>query len=101
MKKVHRQLGDLVSVGPAMLRDFARLGIGCVGELARFDPDALYERLGRIAGQRPDVCVLDVLRAAVAQARHPRLPAEQCQWWWWSRKRQKVHLSRLRAGKRR
>jgi len=31
--------------------------------------------------------VLDVFRAAVAQARDPRLPAEQCQWWYWSRKR--------------
>ena len=30
---------------------------------------------------------IDVFRAAVAQARNPRLPAEQCQWWYWSRKR--------------
>lgn len=101
MKNLRRRLADLVSVGPALLRDFGRLGIGSVDELARFDPEALYERLGRIAGQRPDICVLDVFRAAVAQARNPRLPAEQCQWWWWSRKRQEVALPRSRAGRRR
>ena len=27
--------------------------------------------------------------AAVAQARDPQLPVEQCQWWYWSRKRKK------------
>jgi hypothetical protein len=34
-----------------------------------------------------DICCLDVFRAAVAQARNPHLPVEQCQWWYWSRKR--------------
>jgi hypothetical protein len=32
---------------------------------------------------------LDVFRAAVAQARNPQLPAEQCQWWYWSRLRKR------------
>jgi hypothetical protein len=29
----------------------------------------------------------------VAQARDPRLPAEQCQWWYWSRHRKRVERS--------
>jgi nucleotidyltransferase/DNA polymerase involved in DNA repair len=82
-----RQLADLISVGPAMLRDFERLGIRNIEELARQNPRPLYERLCRITGDRVDVCCLDVFSAAVAQARNPRLPAEQCQWWYWSRKR--------------
>jgi len=92
MKRDSRRLEDLVSVGPAMLRDFDRLGIGSVAELARLDPRALYERLARVTGQRPDICVLDVFRAAVAQARNHR---------WWKRRRFETRPSRSRAGRRR
>ena len=82
-----RQLGDLISIGPAMLRDFAQLKICSVAQLARQNPKRMYERLNRLSGQRQDPCVLDTFCAAVAQAKNPRLPAEQCQWWYWSRKR--------------
>ena len=82
-----RRLSDLASVGPAMLRDFERLGIRTVAELARRNPERLYEQLCAVTGHSQDICVLDVFRCAVAQARNPRLPAAQCQWWHWSRKR--------------
>lgn len=82
-----RELRDLISVGTAVLRDFDRLGIHSVTTLARQDPERMYRRLRRITGRDQDPCVLDTFRAAVAQARDPRLPAEQCQWWYWSRKR--------------
>lgn len=82
-----RQLADLISVGPAMLRDFELLGILSVSQLAKQKPERMYQRLNRAKGQRQDPCVLDTFCAAVAQARNPRLPAEQCQWWYWSRKR--------------
>jgi hypothetical protein len=87
-----RQLRDLISVGPAMLRDFDLLGVRSVADLARRNPEHLYRELGRRAKQYQDICVLDTFRAAVAQARDRRLPAEQCQWWWWSevRKANKV-----------
>ena len=88
----NRELGDLISIGPAMLRYFELLGIRSVAELARRNPQRMYERMERTTGQRQDPCVLDTFCAAVAQAKNPRLPAEQCQWWWWSRKR--------KAGKR-
>jgi hypothetical protein len=82
-----RQLGDLISIGPAMLRDFKLLGIASVAQLARQNPQRMYKRLSHVTGQRQDPCVLDVFCAAVAQAKNPRLPAEQCQWWYWSKKR--------------
>ena len=82
-----RQLRDLISIGPAMLRDFDLLGIRSVNQLAKQDPQKMYARLERLTGQHQDPCVLDTFQAAVAQARNPRLPAEQCQWWYWSRKR--------------
>ena len=82
-----RELGDLISIGPAMLRDFELLGIRSVAALARQNPRQMYEKMERATGQRQDPCVLDTFCAAVAQARNPRLGAEKCQWWWWSRKR--------------
>ncbi len=85
--KDSRALEDLVSIGPAMLKDFQRLGIRSVAQLARYTPEKLYEKLCRVTGQTHDICCLDVFSAAVAQARNPRLSAEQCQWWYWSRRR--------------
>ena len=82
-----RQLGDLISIGPAMLRDFELLGIHSVAQLARQNPQRLYEKLGRVARQHQDICVLDAFCAAIAQAKNPRLAAEKCQWWYWSKKR--------------
>ena len=89
MKNGRRELKDLISIGPAMLRDFGLLNIRSVEQLAKLDAKKLYTKLGRVARQHQDICVLDTFEAAVAQARNPRLPAEQCQWWWWSRKRKK------------
>ena len=82
-----RLLSDLVSIGPAMLRDFELLGVRSVAELARRNPRMLYEELCRATGQAQDLCVFDTFRAAVEQARNPRLPAAQRQWWYWSRRR--------------
>jgi hypothetical protein len=47
----------------------------------------MYRQLCRLTGRPQDICVEDVFSAAVAQARNPRLPAQQCVWWYWSRKR--------------
>jgi hypothetical protein len=82
-----RRFEDLISVGPAIRRDFELLGIRTMNRLARSNPQQMYQRLCRVTGQHQDICVLDVFRAAVAQARNPGLPAEQCVWWHWSRKR--------------
>ena len=87
MPKQERDLRDLVSVGPAIARDLAVLGIHSVKQLSRRNPEKLYERLGELTGQVQDICCLDVFRAAVEQARNPLLPVEQCQWWYWSRRR--------------
>jgi hypothetical protein len=82
-----RDLASLVSVGPKTLEDFEKLGVRNLAQLAREEPDDLYQRLCTITGQRQDPCVLDVFSAAVAQARNPELSPEQRQWWYWSRQR--------------
>ena len=89
MAKNTRQLADLISIGPAMLRDFEMLGIRNMKQLARQNPQRMYEKMERATGQRQDPCVLDTFCAAVAQAKNPRLAVEKCQWWWWSRQRKK------------
>jgi Pathogenicity locus len=91
-----RALEDLISVGPAIRRDFELLGIHTVAQLARQEPKALYDRLCRKTGQRQDPCVLDVFCAAVAQARDPRLPLERCRWWYWSAVRKANGKSRAK-----
>lgn len=82
-----RRLADLVSVGPAMLRDFKSLGISSVSQLAKQNPRKMYLELCRLTRQEHDICTLDVFEAAVAQARNPELPIEQRQWWYWSKRR--------------
>ncbi len=83
----NRDLKDLTGIGGAMLRDLAMLGVSSVRDLARQNPDEMYRRLSVLTGRQQDICVLDVFRCAVAQARDSGLPDEQRQWWWWSRQR--------------
>jgi len=87
MTAEERQLSDLVSIGPAMRHDFELLGVRTVAQLARRNPEKMYEKLCQVTGRAQDICCLDVFRAAVAQAKNPNLPIEQRLWWQWSRKR--------------
>jgi hypothetical protein len=99
---IKRELKDLVSIGPAMLRDFEILGIRSVAQLARQEPKQMYEQLCKLTQQRQDPCVLDVFSAAVAQARDPELPPVQRQWWYWSRERKRqaaVHARVANVGR--
>jgi len=73
-----------------MLRDFNLLAVKSVAQLAREEPKEMYARLCRLTGQQQDICVLDALTAAVAQARDPELPPAMRQWWYWSRERKRA-----------
>jgi hypothetical protein len=84
-KPSERKFQDLVSVGPAIERDFEMMGIRSVAQLAKQNPKKMYGKLCKLTGQRQDPCVLDTFEAAVAQAVDPRLPAEKCRWWYWSK----------------
>jgi Pathogenicity locus len=89
MQRENRELRDLTSVGSAILADFELLGIKSVADLRRRSPQRMYDRLGKLRGQRLDPCCLDVFVAAVAQAKDPGLPIERRQWWYWSKVRQR------------
>lgn len=79
-----RQLKDLVSVGPATLKDFEVLGVRSIEDLRDKDATELYQRLCRITNTKMDICCEDVFRAAIEQAKNPHLDLEKCQWWYWS-----------------
>lgn len=81
------QFERMDSVGPATAEDLVMLGYYSLESLRRQDPRRMYERLCRMAGARLDPCVEDVFRAVVAQARDPKLPAEQRNWWYWTARR--------------
>jgi len=87
-----RKLGDLSGIGKAMLEDFALLNIASVPQLAKADPDRLFDKLCRLTDSRQDPCVLDTFRCAIAQARDPKLPTDQRNWWYWSRLRKAGRL---------
>ena len=92
-----RELIDLISVGPATVRDLHSLGVRSVAQLARAKPESLYNKLCRLHGRRADPCCLDVFSAAVAQARNSNLPAEKCAWWYWSQQRKAKSAARRDA----
>ena len=88
MKK--HPLHGLRSIGPASLKDFDLLGVTSLDDLSGRDPQELYDALCRLKGQKVEICCLDVMHCAVAQARNPHLPPEQRDWFWWSRNRKAI-----------
>ena len=92
-----RPLRALRSVGPATLDDLRRLGVTDTADLARRDPQKLYDALCVIKGRKADICCLDVFHCLVAQARDPQLPQEQRDWFWWSRRRKNAACGRADA----
>ncbi|HJX91684.1 MAG TPA: helix-hairpin-helix domain-containing protein [Pyrinomonadaceae bacterium] len=93
MQVDERQLKDLISIGAATLEDLELIGIDSVAQLRLRNPQRIYQQLCRIKRQAIDPCCLDVFVAAVAQARDPNLPIEQCQWWYWSKVRKQQNKS--------
>ena len=79
-----------------MLRDFDLLGVKTVSELARREPEAMYEDLCKLTRAPQDICVLDVFQCAVAQAQNPDLAPEKRKWWYWSRLRKRHEASGAR-----
>jgi len=75
--KAARGLLELPNVGPATAADLVRLGVTKPGQLARKNPDTMYEALCKLDGVRHDPCVRDVFASVVAFAKGA--PARP--WW--------------------
>lgn len=76
-------LQRLPGVGPAIAGDLRLLGIRSLSDLARRDPERMYDRLCYLTRTRQDPCVLYVFRCAVYVARTTSPKPELMKWWAW------------------
>jgi hypothetical protein len=60
-----KKFQDIPNVGPAMERDFRRLGLLSPEALTNKDPFTLYKKMCSVSGVRQDPCVLDTYMAVV------------------------------------
>jgi len=77
------ELQLLPGVGPSIAEDLRQLGVRSIKDLARRDPERMYEELNKLTGQRQDPCVLYVFRCAVYAARTPQPEPALKKWWNW------------------
>ena len=70
-------------IGPSLAADLRLLGYRAVSDLKDADPEAMYQRLCRLTGERQDPCVLYVFRCAVYYASRTRHQSELLKWWNW------------------
>lgn len=78
------ELLKLPGVGPSIAADLRRLGVKSIRDLARRDPERLYQRLCAATGSRQDPCVLYTFRCAVYAARTEKPEPELLKWWNWT-----------------
>jgi len=70
-------------IGPSLAADLRLLGYRAVSDLKDANPEAMYQRLCRLTGERQDPCVLYVFRCAVYYASRTRHRPELLKWWNW------------------
>ena len=80
---VLREFRQMPNVGPATAGDLYDLGLRSIPDIARSDPDDLYERLCVHQGTQVDRCALYVFRALVYLAKTKRPDPEKVVWWAW------------------
>jgi hypothetical protein len=77
------ELQAIPGVGPSIAADLRSLGIERIADVAKADPQALYERLCRRTGVKHDRCVLYTFRCAVYYASRPVHDPGKLKWWNW------------------
>ncbi|MCK6541533.1 helix-hairpin-helix domain-containing protein [bacterium] len=78
---------QIPGVGKSIAQDFWDMGFRSVGELAKKNPEKLYEDFCTRRGEIVDRCMLYVFRCAVYYASHPDREPEKLKWWNWSDKK--------------
>lgn len=78
-----KDLQQAPGIGPNLAQDLLDLGVRTIDELARREPQGLYEELCALRGERIDRCVLYAFRCAVYWAGAEQPEAELCKWWSW------------------
>jgi len=83
-KATERLFRTIPGIGPRMAQDLWDLGLRSLEELARQDPQELYDRLRILSGGKLDRCVLYVFRCAVYFAATPEAQRENEKLLWWN-----------------
>lgn len=82
-----KDLQRIPGVGKSLSCDLYDLGLRATSELAGQDPEALFEQLCDLRGQRVDRCVLYVFRCATyfadCEARGLEPELSLLRWWNW------------------
>jgi hypothetical protein len=76
-------LETIPGVGRSIADDLRALGYRSAEDLAGEDPEAMYQRLCDLRGERIDRCVLYVFRCAVYCTSTPNPDPDLTQWWKW------------------
>ncbi|HEX7340871.1 MAG TPA: helix-hairpin-helix domain-containing protein [Rhodanobacteraceae bacterium] len=92
-----RRFVDLPNIGPAMARDFARLGYDHPAQLAGVDPLDLYRSLCEVTGHYQDPCVLDTFMSVT----HFLAGGEALPWWSFTDERKRRHARDVEQLRRR
>jgi hypothetical protein len=79
-------LRRIPGVGPRLEEDLILLGYSSVSDLAKANPQEMYDRLCQKMGCTIDRCVLYVFRSAVYFAGRKKHDPELLKWWNWSDK---------------
>lgn len=78
-----KRLRTIPCVGPSLAEDLVDLGYNDVDQLARQNPEQMYEALCQLRNTHIDRCVLYVFRCAVYYASHTEYDTELLKWWNW------------------
>ena len=93
IRKATDELLSIPGVGKSIAKDLHNIGIHSVQDLAKKDPERLYDESNRHAGVVQDRCLLYVFRCAVYFAEGGKNP-DKLKWWNWKdsvKKKQRSH----------
>lgn len=83
MRKQAEGLLEIPGVGPSISADLIQLGFSKVTDLAKANPEKMYDSLIALRGKPIDRCVLYVFRCAVYYASNDRHDPDLLKWWNW------------------
>ena len=84
-KTLSKEFQRIPNVGPKMAEDLIQLGVTSTAQLAKMDPDDMYDRMCAISGARQDPCVWDTYAAIVDYAQ----TSVKKNWWDFTAERKK------------
>ncbi|PKA17157.1 helix-hairpin-helix domain-containing protein [Leptospira haakeii] len=84
--EVLKEFRTLPGVGKVIAEDLWNLGVRSKSELAKLDPEKLYDEICEYQGTKVDPCMLYVFRCAVYVSATPDPEPEKMKWWFWKDK---------------